>query len=425
MQLDDVNRWRDSFDAFHARFAHLFARRESREQAAKYLRGLLAPVERKNGWQVAEAVGDATPDRMQRLLYRVDWDADAARDVLQRFVIETFGHPDGIGVLDETGFLKKGTHSVGVQRQYSGTAGKVENCQIGVFLTYSTPTGHVFLDRRLYLPEGWCDDASRRAKARVPQEVVFQTKPAQGIAMLEHAWAQGVPMRWVTGDEVYGNDPRLRETVQGHGCGYVLAVSSTTPVWAERPPTAPSDGVPTGVGRGPILGQEATRTTGGRPRTKVRLAPEARPATTVAAVVASWSAAQWHRFSVAEGEKGPRVYDWGRAQVIESRHQLPGPEVWLVARRSVSDPTEVAYYLALASWETTLEEVAGVAATRYTVEQCIEEGKGETGLDHYEVRHWISWHRHTTLSLLAHAWLAALRSTEDAKKGLAIQSWRA
>src|SRR3990170_4167245 len=279
VQLDDLDGWRDSFEAFHARFAHLFVRRESREQAAKYLRGLLAPVERKNGWQVAEAVGDATPDRMQRLLYRVDWDADAARDVLQRFVIETFGHPDGIGVLDETGFLKKGTHSVGVQRQYSGTAGKIENCQIGVFLTYSTPTGHVFLDRRLYLPESWCQDT------------------------------------------------------------------------------------------------------------------------------ASWPADQWQRFSVAEGEKGPRVYDWGCVRVIESRHQLPGPEVWLLVRRSVSDPTELAYYLALAPWETTLEEMAVVAATRYTVEQCLEEAKGETGLDHYEVRHWTSWYRHITLSMLAHAWL--------------------
>jgi len=408
VQLDDLDRWRDSFEAFHARFAHLFVRRESREQAAKYLRGLLAPVERKNGWQVAEAVGDATPDRMQRLLYRVDWDADAARDILEAFVVEIFGHPDGIGVLDETGFLKKGVHSVGVQRQYSGTAGKIENCQIGVFLTYSTPTGHVFLDRRLYLPENWCEATPRRTTAQVPADVVFQTKPEQGIAMLEHAWAKGVPMRWVTGDEVYGDDPRLRETVERQGCGYVLAVSSTTPVWTERPPVV-----------------EPVRTTGGRPRTKVRLAPDAPPATTVAAVVASWSTVQWHRFSVAEGEKGPRVYDWGRVRVIESRHRLPGPEVWLLARRSVNDPTELAYYLALAPWETTLEEMAVVAATRYTVEQCFEEAKGETGLDHYEVRHWISWHRHTTLSLLAHAWLAALRSTEDAKKGLAIQSWRA
>ena len=408
MQLEELERWRDSFEAFHARFAHLFSRSESREQAAKYMRGLLAPVERKNGWQVAEAVGDATPDRMERLLHRVDWDAEAARDILQRFVVETFGHPDGIGILDETGFIKKGTHSVGVQRQYSGTAGKVDNCQIGVFLTYSTPIGHAFLDRRLYLPQGWCDDANRRADAQVPQEVVFQTKPAQGIAMLEHAWAQGVPMRWVTGDEVYGDNPWLRERVEEQGCGYVLAVSSTTPVWTERPPV-----------------EEPSRTSEGLPHSRVRLASDAPPATTVAAVVANWSAEQWRRFSVAEGEKGPRIYDWGRVRVIESRHQLPGPEVWLLARRSVSDPSEVAYYLALAPWETTLEELAGVAASRYTVEQCIEEAKGETGLDHYEVRHWGSWHRHITLSMMAHAWLASLRSTEVTKKGGLIQSWPA
>ena len=345
---------------------------------------------------------------MQSLLYRVDWDAEAARDLLQGFVVEAFGHSEGIGVLDETGFLKKGSHSVGVQRQYSGTAGKIDNCQIGVFLTYSTPTGHVFLDRRLYLPEGWCDDASRRAKAQVPSEVVFQTKPQQGIAMLEHAWAQGVPMRWVSGDEVYGDDPRLREAVERQGCGYVLAVSSTTPVWTQRPSLA-----------------EPVRATGGRPRLKVRLAAEAPPATTVAAVVAGWSADQWQRFSVAEGEKGPRLYDWGRAPVIESRQQLPGPQVWLLARRSVSDPSELAYYLVLAPWEATLAEMARVAATRYTVEQCIEEAKGETGLDHYEVRHWSSWHRHITLSMLAHAWLAFIRSTAEAKGGQQAPSWPA
>src|SRR5712691_1066797 len=236
MRMEDFDRWSDSFEAFHARFAHLFARRETREQAAKYVRGLLAPVERKNGWQVAETVGDATPDRTQRLLYRVDWDADAARDILQDFVSETFGDPDGIGVVDETGILKKGTGSVGVQRQYSGTAGKVENCQVATVLTYATPKGHTFLDRRLYLPEEWCADPNRRAKAKVPPDVTFQTKPEQAIAMLEHAWARGVPMRWVTGDEVYGDSPRVREAIQASGRWYVLAVSSPTPVWQERPP---------------------------------------------------------------------------------------------------------------------------------------------------------------------------------------------
>lgn len=408
MTQDELDRWADSFVAFQARFADLFARRESREQAAKYLRGVLAPVERKNGWQMAEAVGDATPDRMQRLLYRVEWDADAARDRLQAFVIETLGDPDGIGVLDETGFLKKGSASVGVQRQYSGTAGKIENCQVATFLTYATPRGHVFLDRRLYLPEAWCDDPDRRKKVKVPEEVVFQTKPEQAMAMVEHAWEQGVPMRWVTGDEVYGDAPRLRETVEQHGRWYVLAVATTTPVWVERPPVE-EPGRAT-IGRG-------------RPRTKVRLAAEAPPATTVAAVVAAWPAEHWQRLTVAAGEKGPRTYDWGRARVIESRHGLPGPDVWLLARRSVSDPTEIAYYLALAPEEVPLKRLAVVAATRYTVEQCLEEGKGETGLDHYEVRSWPSWHRHITLSMLAHAWLASIRNQDEAEKGGPVRTW--
>jgi len=401
MQVEDFDRWADSFEAFHARFGVLFARRETRDQAAKYLRGLLAPLERKNGWQVAEAVGDATPDRTQRLLYRADWEADVARDLLQDFVIETFGDPEGIGVVDETGILKKGTGSVGVQRQYSGTAGKVENCQMATVLTYASATGHVFLDRRLYLPEGWCADAERRKKAKVPEEIIFQTKPEQAGAMLEHAWERGVPMRWVTGDEVYGDSPRLRETIQTRGRWYVLAVSKTTPIWRERPSVEEP-----GPGRR------------GRPRTKIRLAPDAPPPTTVAAQVATWPTTQWERFSVAEGEKGPRLYDWGRERVIESRDQLPGPEVWLLARRSLSDPTEIAYYLAWAPPDTTLPTLARIAATRYTVEQCIEEAKGEVGFDQYEVRFWPSWHRHITLAMMAHAWLASVQSVEAQKGGL-------
>lgn len=397
---EDLEDWASSFQAFLGRFGDLFGRSESRVQAGKYLRGLLALVERKNGWQVAEMVGDATPDRMQRLLYLANWDADAARDRLQRFVIETFGDAEGIGVLDETGFLKKGKHSVGVERQYSGTAGKVENCQIGTFLTYATRKGHVFLDRRLYLPASWSNDFQRRAAAKVPEAVVFATKPEQAVAMLEQAWARGVPMRWVAGDTVYGDTPALREAVEVHGCGYVLAVSSTAPVWRERPAV------------------EAPKPqTGGRPQTRKRLANEAPTATTVSKVVAGWPSAQWQRLSVGDGEKGPRLYDWARARVVESRHRLPGPEVWLLARRSIADPSEVAYYLALAAPDVRLASLAQVAATRYTIEQCFEEAKGETGLDHYEVRHWQSWHRHITLSMMAHAWLAAIRNQAEAKKG--------
>lgn len=388
MTPEELEMWAEDFEAFHARFAHLFARREPREQMAKYLRGLLAPLPRKNGWQIAEAVGDATPDRTQRLLYRVPWDADQARDELERFVVETLGHPEGIGVADETGFLKKGSQSVGVKRQYTGTAGKVENCQVGVFLVYVTPKGKTFLDRRLYLPQEWCEDAVRRQKAKVPEEVVFRTKPQLAGEMLQHAWRQGVPMRWVTGDEVYGDSPEFRDIIRAQpGCDYVLAVSANTPVWTERPAAG---SVP--------------------------------PAQGVAEVVAAWPEEAWQRLVVAEGEKGPRIYDWAYGRVVEKRKDQPGPDAWLLARRSPDDPTDIAYYLSSAAEDTPLLVLAQVASSRHAVEQVIEEGKGEAGLDEYEVRSWHSWHRHITLSMMAHAWLVSIRC-RAAEKGGPSRDW--
>ncbi len=404
---EELEVWAEEFEAFHARFAHIFARSEPREQAAKYIRGLLSPIERKNGWRLAEAVGDATPDRTQRLLYQAKWDAEAARDLLQTFVVETLGHPEAIGVVDETGFLKKGSKSVGVKRQYTGTAGKVENCQVGVFLAYATPKGQTFLDRRLYLPREWCADRARCREARVPPEVVFRTKPELAIEMLKHAWAQGVPMRWVTGDEVYGDSSQLRDAIKAEeGHYYVLAVSSNTSVWTERPAVEPP-----------------TQKTGGRPRAKARLVAGASPPTTVTAVVAAWPEERWQRLTVAEGEKGPRTYDWACGRVVESRDRLPGPDAWLLARRSLSDPTDIAYYLSNAPLDTPLLTLAQVASSRHAVEQVIEEGKGETGLDEYEVRYWHSWYRHITLSMLAHAWLVSIRCLAAEKGGSRTRSW--
>jgi SRSO17 transposase len=400
MTIEELEAWQDEFEQFHARFADLFERSESREQAKKYLRGLLAQADRKNSWQVAEAVGDRIPDRMQRLLYRVPWDAEAARDRLQQFVIETLGSQAGIGVVDETSFLKKGTHSVGVARQYLGAAGKLENGQVATVLSYASKGGHVFLDRRLYLPEEeWVWDRARRREAHIPEDVRFETKPEQARVMLRHAWEQGVPMQWVTGDEVYGDSPRLREMIQEHGKHYVLAVSANTRVWTERPEV-----------------QEPQEHTGGRPRRARRLAQGAPSARMVSEVVASWPSSAWKRLAVVEGEKGPIEYHWARKRVVESRDQLPGPDIWLLARRSISDPKQIAYYLAYAPAKSSLASVAFVASQRYTVEQCIEEAKGETGLDEYEVRFWQSWYRHITFSMMAHAWLASIRRQEQEKK---------
>jgi SRSO17 transposase len=265
-----------------------------------------------------------------------------------------------------------------VKRQYTGTAGKVENCQVGVFLTYFTHRGYTFLDRRLYLPKEWSTEGDRRRAAQVPDTVTFQTKPELAVAMLQHAWGQGVPMAWVTGDEVYGDAPVVRDTVARAGKQYVLAVSANTPVWREC---------------------------------VLRAAPagEVPPWESVAAVVAAWSPRRWRRITVEEGEKGPRTYAWARERIVESRQGRPGPSGWLLARRSLADPSDLAYYVSNASPHTTLQTLATVASARWSIETTIKEGKGETGLDEYEVRYWHSWHRHITLSMMAHAWLAAMR----------------
>lgn len=379
--------WAEAFATYHARFAPLFFRAEVRERSGRYLRGLLSRVERKNGWQVAEVIGEDDPAGVQRLFYQARWDADAVRDAYHQFVVETFGDPEAVLVLDETGFLKKGDQSVGVQRQYSGTAGKVENCQLGVFLAYVTVRGHVLLDRRLYLPAGWAADCSRRATARVPEAVTFQTMPELGQAMLEQARAQGVPHAWVTADERYGSDPKFLARLEAQGERYVIAVPASTLVWPE-----------------------GTTMVDGPGKLRILVAPTAGP-TAVDAVVAGWDGADWQRLEVAAGAQGPRVSNWAARPVVANRERL-----WLLARRSVSDPTEVAYYLAHAPAATPLADLARVAVSRWPVEQCFEEAKGEAGLDQYEVRQWPSWHRHITLAMLAHGFLAWQRR-EAGEKG--------
>jgi SRSO17 transposase len=411
----DLDRWGEEFEAFHARFASFFRRREPRELARQYLRGLLSPAQRKNGWQLAQAVGARTPDPLQHLLYGARWDAEAVLGELQRFVVEHFGHPEGVAVVDESAFPKKGNRSAGVKRQWCSTLGKTENCQVAVFLSYVSLHGHTFLDRRLYLPQDWCEDEPRRARARVPGEVMFQTKPQLACAMLAKAWAAAVPMRWVTADEGYGNSTELREAIEQHThqqpeqpVYYVLAIAANTHVWRERPAV-----------------EEPCFETGGRPRKWRRLARGAARSQTVSAVVAGWEPGRWERLTVAAGEKGPRTYDWAAQRVVEYRKGLPKGELWLLARRSPSEPHELAYYFSNAPAAESLATLAQVAGVRWSIEQCLEEAKGETGLDEYEVRYWHSWQRHVTLSLMAHAWLASIRQQERGQPGPAASSTQA
>jgi SRSO17 transposase len=379
--VEDVRAWARGLEAMQERISHRFARTEPRRRALAYLKGLLSPLERKNGWQLAEFAGDPTPDGVQRLLATYAWDADAVRDDLQAYVVEHLGDPEGVLVVDETGFLKKGTKSVGVKRQYSGTAGRIENCQIGVFLAYASPKGRAFLDRDLYLPQEWADDPLRRAEGGVPETVEFRTKPQLARAMLERARQAHVPVRWVTGDEVYGSDRRLRIWLEEQDLAHVLAVKSSEPLWALS-----SDG------------------------------PRQVPA---AALAASIPAERWQCVSAGNGAKGPRLYDWARVQIRPFGD--PGRGYWLVVRRCLSDPTDLAYYVGYGPTDTSLEELVRVAGVRWTIEECLEAAKGVVGLDHYEVRRWVGWYRHVTLALLAHAYLAVTRlhAQAAAEKGAA------
>jgi SRSO17 transposase len=378
--------------AFHARFADLFARSEQRQRSQEYLRGLLGGVERRNGWQLAEHLGEATPDGTQRLLNGSRWSASDARDRLVEFCTEQFGHPEGILAFDETGFLKQGTKSAGVARQYSGTAGKVENCQVGVFASYVSPRGRALVDRGLYLPTEWTDDPRRCAGAGIPAQVTFRTKSTLALRMHHRLLRLGLPVRWVTADEVYGRDETFRATLAARGALYVLAVECRTKVWTEAqrvelPAPQPSiQGYPL---------QRARRTL---------------PSTCVDALARSWPSKQWKRLAVHQGEKGPIEDDWAAVRVVQKHRGRPGGDSWLLVRRSVSTPTECSYYLSNAPASAPLEELAHVAASRYSVEQCFEEAKDDFGMDHYEVRTWTAWYRFMTLCMMALAWVASVRT---------------
>jgi len=359
--------WFEELATLKDRIGALFRRAEPRRQIGLLLEGLIGGAERKNGWQLAEYAGDPAPWRMQALLGRTLWDQERARDICRDYVIERLGDPSGVLVLDETGFLKKGSHSVGVGRQYSGTAGRIENCQVGVFLGYASPRGHALIDRRLYLPKDWIEDAGRRKATGVPDDVQFATKPKIGIAMIAAALDAGVPCAWALGDSVYGSDKTLRVMLENRDKPYVLS----------------------------IRGNERLMMGDFRTHTAEELATDL-------------PADQWRRLPAGQGSKGPRLYDWARLRLF--RLQSPPWDHWLLIRRSISDPTDMAFHVTFGPHVTQLDELAAVAGLRWTIEECFQSAKGETGLDHCEARSWHGWHRHMTLSMLALAFLAGLRA---------------
>jgi SRSO17 transposase len=353
--------WSESCSEMFALVAGVLSKAAVRRHGRGYVLGLLSQTERKNSWWLAEFAGDASPDGMQRLLNFSPWDEDACRDAVARYAGRNLGDPAAVLVVDETGFLKKGTRSAGVARQYTGTAGRVENAQVGVFLAYAAPDGsRALIDRELYLPARWAGDRDRCRAAGIGDEVAFATKPELGRVMIARAVRAGVPFSWVAGDEAYGGNPGLREWLEEEKIPYVLGVACNAMI---------------ATAAGPLRADE------------------------LAALV---PAAGWQRLSCADGSKGPRLYDWAFLATAS-------PERWLLVRRSLhpgeKGELELAFFRCYSPRPAALPELVAVAGARWAVEDCFAEAKNEAGLDHYQVRRYRAWYRHVTLSMLAHAFL--------------------
>jgi SRSO17 transposase len=384
-----VRSWSEELEAVGNRLSVHFARSEVRQRAQDYLRGLLSEAERKNSWQLAEGAGNSTPYGIQHLLGRASWDADALRDDLREYVIEHLADSESSLIVDETGFIKKGERSVGVKRQYTGTVGKRENCQVGVFLAYASSRGQAFIDRELYLPEEWTQDEERRGRAGVPDEVGMRTKPQLAKEMLQRALVDGgVKASWVVADSVYGDSRRLGMFLEEREQPYMLALSGKAHVWSgfyqHRVSTLLD-----ALTEGELQSGETKEEVG------------------------------WKRLSAGEGSKGPRLYDWLRLPLNPPLQE--DFQRWLLVRRSIEDPEDLSAYTVFCAQNTALEALAKVAGSRWRVEIAFEEAKGEVGLAHYEVRSWDGWYRHITLALFAHAFLASIRAEgldiEPSQKG--------
>lgn len=364
----DVWRWGQELERLHTRIAPRFARPEPRRRALAFLKGIASITRRKNGWQLAEHAGESRPDGRQRLLNSAVWDADLVRDDLRVYILERLGDQNAVLVIDETSFRKRGKKSVGVKKQYCGTIGSVENCQVGVFLSYVSAKGNTLLDRELYLPKEWIEDSGRCREAGIPETIGFHTKCQLAQQMVERLWRAGIPFAWVVADSVYGGNLDLRLWLEAHGYSYVLAVACDEPV-----------GIQT---------------------------PEGRKRMTVAEAEALLLHSQdWHRLSMSCGTKGPRLFDWAVIPILhgwedDGRH-------FLLIRRCLNDPSEKAYYFVFAPAGTTLVQMVKAIGQRWCIEECFETGK-EMGMEDYEVRCWFAWYRHLTLVMIVMAALAGI-----------------
>lgn len=397
----DEKQWRrlkPELDMFFERYIPLFGRVENHEHAGRFIHGLLGGQERRNIENIAEAVEGGVVRTMQKFVSQGCWDDGDVLGELRRHVVETLGDEEAIINVDETGFAKKGTKSVGVKRQYSGTLGRVDNCQVAVFANYCSGKEHTLIDRRLYLPEEWADDQQRRREAGVPDGVVFRTKPELALEMIQQAVSNGMPFRWVGGDSVYGDSPAFVQGVRALGKCYVLDSSSDARVWLERPKQRK-------------LGTHTSR--GGRPR---KHATAMTKPITVAEAVARLPHSAFKRVTVSDGSQGPIVYEYAELTVWFSEEGIPAEQSErLLVRRSLGQEPEVKYHRGNAPPAIPLKTLARKRACRWTIEQDFQTGKGQSGLDEYETRGWTGWHHHTALSILA-LWFLTLQAIRLGEK---------
>lgn len=401
MDLKERRRLKPELESFLDRYAPLFGRPEAQAHARRFVQGLLLGKERRSIENIAEAIDGCVVRSLQQFITNAPWQANAVLAELRTQVAAEWGDSEAVLTVDETGFPKKGATSVGVKKPYSGTLGRTDNCQIGVFLGYHAAKGHTLIDRRLFLPEEWASDQPRREKAGVPKGVIFRTKPELALEMVADAVAAGLPLRWVTGDSVYGVSPTFCQGVRALGKWYVLDTSSDARVWTTEPEVIPAGRKPPGKGRPTTNPKVATK-------------PER-----VADVVAALPAGAWRRLTVAEGSQGRRVFDYAEVTVWFSEDGLPDRPERLLVRRSLGQEPELKYHRSNAPPSVSLVRLAEVRARRWSIEQDFENGKGECGLDEYETRGWVGWHHHTTLSVLALWFLARQRDRSGGEKSRA------
>jgi len=394
---EEIEALHDELLEYHTAFAPLFRREEQRRWALKYVEGQLLPLERKSIEPMAEALVGGNVQAMQQFISSGVWDDDAVLAKQQELVAATLGDAaTGVLIVDGCDFPKQGTHSVGVARQYCGPLGKVANCQASVVACYASARGYTLVDRRLYLPEDWFSAAYRERWARggIPAATAFQTRTALAWGMIAALHARGVlPFRWVTGDEHFGNTPVLLDQIAAAGLAYFMEVPHNVRVWPDRPITA----VPAATGRK------------GHPHTRERLVPGALPARRVDALAAQLPPRAWRVAQIQDGSKGPLIAEVAFVRAVAVRDGLPGPDVWVVFRRTLDATRELKVYVCNAAADTAPATLVWLLGLRWPIEQAIKEGKEELGLDHYEVRGWRGWHHHTTMTLLAQHFLMRLR----------------